>query len=107
MIVFSVGLVMMLSLTSALSKSLEHSAINTVVTAEGQERMDSLGGVAYTSLVVGSSTDTVTFRSVRYRRVQTISQYSPLVKRIVVTLDPVGGGVGPNYSGTSYLAGTW
>jgi Tfp pilus assembly protein PilV len=107
LLVFSAGLLMMLSLTRALSASLEHSAINTLVTARGQQTMDSLGAVAYSSLTVTTRTDTLSFRNVRYKRVQTVTQYGPLVKKIVVTLGPASGATGPNYSATSYLAGTW
>jgi prepilin-type N-terminal cleavage/methylation domain-containing protein len=108
MIIFSAGLVMMLSLTEALGDSLEHSAINTLVTARGQQTMDSLGGVAYSSLTVQTRTDTLTFRSVRYSRAQIVTQYSPLVKKIVVTITPLSGsGTGPDYNATSYLADSW
>lgn len=106
-LVFSAGVLMMLGVTRGLSLSLEHSAINSLITAEGQERMDSLNAVSYASLTVGSVTDTITFRGIQYRRIQSVTQYSPLVKRVDVTLARLDGGVGASFSASSYRGDVW
>ena len=76
-------------------------------TAEGQERMDSLSAVAYASLALGTRQDTMIVRGVGYRKTATVSQYSPLVKRVEVTIEPLSGGSGPDYSASTYVAGKW
>lgn len=107
LLIFSAGVIMMLGVTRGLSDSLEHSAVNSILTAEGQERMDSLTALTYSSLPVGTRQDTLTFRGVRYRRRQVVTQFSPLVRKVDVTLDPLSGEAGPNYSATSYLSNVW
>lgn len=110
LLMFSVGIVMMLGLTGGLSRSLEHSAINSLIAVEGQERMDSLTALTYANLTIGVRQDTLTVRGVRYQRTQTVAlcpACSPLVKKIDVALAPVGTTPGPTYSATSYLADPW
>ena len=107
LLIFSAGVIMMLGVTRGLSASLEHSAINSLIAAEGQERMDSLTALTYANLPVGTRQDTLTFRGIRYRRRQVVTQYSPLVRKVDVTLDPLSSGVGPNFSASSYLSNPW
>ena len=45
LLTFSMGVIMMLKLTTSLSRSMEHSAVNSLITVEGQERMDSLSAL--------------------------------------------------------------
>ena len=107
LLVFSAGIIMMLGVTRGLSESLEHSAINSLISAEGQERMDSLTALAYGSLTVGTKQDTLTFRGIKYKRVQTVTQYSPLVKKVDVVLQMLSNEPGPSYSASSYLSDVW
>ena len=107
LLIFSVGVLMVIQLSSALSKSLERSAVASLITAEGQELTDSLAALAYSSLTVGNASTNMTFRGVQYARSDTISQYSPLVKKVVVALAPTTTGAGPSFSTSFYLATTW
>jgi prepilin-type N-terminal cleavage/methylation domain-containing protein len=113
LLLFASGVLMMLSLTRALSTSMEHSALNSTITAEGQERMDSLTGLTFATLTAGTVTDTVTVRGVRFQRIQTVTacpctggSASPLVKRINVLIRQVTG-VGPTYTSTGYISNVW
>jgi hypothetical protein len=113
MLVFSAGLIMMLGVTRGLSQSLEHSALNSLINAEGQERMDSLTALTFATLTAGTRTDTLTYRGVRFRRAQTITACpctggsgSPLTKRVTVTITPLVA-TGPTFSTTGYVAGAW
>lgn len=113
LLTFSMGVIMMLRLTTALSRSMEHSAINSLITVEGQERMDSLSALAYGSLSTGTVQDTITVRGVRFRRSHTVTQCpcsgasgSPLVKKISVLVRQVSG-TGPTYTSTSYVGTDW
>lgn len=106
LLIFSAGVIMLLNLTGSLSRSLEYSAINSVITAEAQERIDSLGALSYASLTVATTQDALTFRGVSYQRTQTITQFSPLVRKVVVALMPVAG-TGPSFSASIYLSDPW
>jgi prepilin-type N-terminal cleavage/methylation domain-containing protein len=107
LLVFSAGLIMLLSITRSLSRRLEWAALESLITAEGQERLDSLDAVAYPSLAVGSDVDTLTLRGVPYRRTQTITQFTSLVRRAVVTIEPLGSAAGPTFEATTFSSGAW
>jgi Tfp pilus assembly protein PilV len=106
LLIFSAGVIMLLQITSSLSRSIEHSAVRSMITAEGQERVDSLNALAYSSLAVGTTNTTLTFRGISYTRTQAITQYSPLVKRVIVSLTPTAG-TGPSFSATLYRTDAW
>jgi Tfp pilus assembly protein PilV len=107
LLVFSAGLIMLLSITRGLSQRLEWAALNSLITAEGQERLDSLDAVAYPALAVGSDVDTLTLRGVSYRRTQTITQFTALVRRAVVTIEPLGSAAGPTFEASLFSSGEW
>ena len=107
LLVFSVGLIMLLSITRSLSQRLEFAALNSLITAEGQERIDSLGALAYASLGVGTHTDTLSFRGVAYRRQQVISQFTPLVRQAAVTISPIDSVSAPSFDATVYVSDPW
>jgi Tfp pilus assembly protein PilV len=113
LLIFSTGVLMMLGLTRSLSQSMEHSALNSLITAEGQERLDSLSALTYATLTTATLSDTIVVRGVRFRRAQTVSQCpctggsgSPLVKRLRVVITPVLGS-GPTFAGSSYISDIW
>lgn len=74
LLIFSAGILMMLGVTRGLSRSMEHSALNSLLTAEGQERMDSLAALTYATLTVGTRQDTLVFRGISFRRTQIVTQ---------------------------------
>jgi prepilin-type N-terminal cleavage/methylation domain-containing protein len=107
LVVFSVGLIMLLSITRGLSQRLEFAALNSLITAEGQERVDSLGTLAYASLALGTDTDTVSFRGVAYRRLQVVTQYTPLVRQAAVTIEPIDSVSAPTFAATVFVSDPW
>jgi Tfp pilus assembly protein PilV len=107
LVVFSMGVIMLLSITRALSQRMEWSALNSLITAEGQERLDSLDVLSYGSLAVGSDVDTLSIRGISYRQTQTITQYTALVRRAVVTIEPLGTADGPSFTATIYASDAW
>ena len=108
LLVFTVGLIMLLSITRSLSQRLEWAALNSLITAEGQERLDSLGALAYGSLAVATKTDTISLRGISYRRRQQVTQYTPLVRQAVVTISPLDtSAVAPSFTATVYVADPW
>jgi prepilin-type N-terminal cleavage/methylation domain-containing protein len=107
LLVFSIGVVMLLQITTSLSARLEWAALSSLITAEGRERLDSLDALAYTSLPVGTDVDTLTFRGVTYRRTQQITQFTALVRRAQVTIQPLGTANGPTFDASVFSSGTW
>ena len=105
-LIFAVGVLMVLSLSSALGEQLERSAIASTVTVEVQEKVDSLATLPYSSLSVGSTQVDVTIRGVPYRRTVTVSQFSPLLRQITVVMGPTSGN-GPSRSATTYVSNRW
>lgn len=105
-LIFSVGVIMVLKITSALSRQTEYAAVNSVINVMGQQRIDSASVVAYPSLAVATTTDTVTVRGISYRRQMVITQLSPLVKKLVFTLSPLAGSW-PTYDASTYVRDTW
>ena len=106
LLVFSVGVIMLLGITSSLAARLEWSALDSLVAAEGQERLDSLDAVAYGSLTVGSDVDTLTLRGIAYRRTQTVTQFTALVRRADLVIEPIGG-EGPTFEASVFSSGSW
>lgn len=105
-LIFSVGVVMVLQITSALSRRTEYAAQNSIISVMGQQRLDSLAVTAYASVGVGTTTDTVTVRGVRYQRKLVVSQFSPLVKKADFSLIPTSGSW-PTYDVSTFVRAGW
>ena len=107
LVIFSLGVLMVLQLSGALSAQMEYAAKSSELVARGQERVDSLEAVAFASLTVGAVQQTITVRGASYTLTATVSTMTGVLKRIDVTLAPVTAGTGPSYSLTSYAAAKW
>ena len=107
LLVFSIGVIMLLQITTSLSARLEYAAISSLITAEGQERLDSLDALAYTSLAVGTDVDTMSIRGISYRLTQSISQFTALVRQADVVLEPLGSATGPTFEASIFSSGAW
>lgn len=105
--IFSVGVLMVIQLSGALSAQMEYAAKSSELVVRGQERVDSLESVTFSSLAVGTVQQSITVRGVSYRLTATISTVTGVLKRIDVTLTPVTAGTGPSYALTSYAAAKW
>ena len=105
-VIFSVGVIMVLQVTSGLSRRTEYAAVNSVINVMGQQRIDSVSVLAYDLVPVASTTDTVTVRGIPYRRYLTVTQFSPLVKKVDFELSPVAAGW-PTYDASTFLGGSW
>ena len=105
-IIFSVGVIMVLQITSALSRRTEYAAVGSVINVMGQQRVDSLGVTAYSSVAVGTTYDTVVVRGIHYRRQLVVTQYSPLVKKLDFTLSPTLGSW-PTYDASTFVRDAW
>ena len=105
-LIFSVGGLMVLNITSALSNRTEFAAVSSTVNVMGQQRLDSLAVLTFNSVTVATTTDTVTIRAARYQRRLVVTLLSPLVKKCVFTLSPVSGSW-PTFAATTYIRDVW
>jgi Tfp pilus assembly protein PilV len=105
-LIFSLGVIMVLKITSALSARTEYAAVSSTINVMGQQRLDSLSVAPYPSVLVGTTTDTLRVRGLLYRRQLVVTQYSPLVKKLDFTLSPFVG-AGPTFDASTYLRDSW
>lgn len=98
---------MVLRLTSALSAQMAYAATVSELVVRSEERLDSLEALPFTSLVLGSTADTITIRGVEYLRSATITKVTGLLYELQVTLARLDGGSGPSFTVTSYSAAQW
>ena len=106
LLIFSLGVIMVLQITTSLSRRMEYAAVNSVIAAEGQRRLDSLGVLSYASVATGATQQTITIRGVSYLRIDTVALTSPLVKKVTFYLKPVAGDW-PTFDATLYLSDSW
>lgn len=107
LVIFSVGVIMVLQLSTSLSARMEYAAKTSEVVARAQERLDSLEALPFASLSLGSDVDTLSVRGVGYLLTSTITAVTGILYQVDVTLAPSVAGGGPTYSTTSYAAAEW
>jgi len=106
LVIFTVGVIGALQLSDGLGERLYRAGLRTRVVETAHEQIDSLRAAGYATLAVGASSSNVTLANRSYRIDRDISQYSPLLKRIAVSVVPTGG-AGPTHSTFSFLATEW
>jgi prepilin-type N-terminal cleavage/methylation domain-containing protein len=107
LVIFSLGVIMVLQLTGALTRQMTYAARSSEVVARAQERLDSLEALPFDSITVGTHQDTLTVRGLRYVRRAAVTSITGLLRRIDVSLTPQTAGQGPSYTATSYAAARW
>ena len=107
LLIFSGGVIMVLKVTSALSSRMEYVAVKSVIRVQGQQQMDSLMVLPYASLPVGGSASLDTVRGVTYIRMLFITQKSPLLRLLYLTMDPAFGGSWPSYADSAWVRDPW
>ena len=105
--IFSMGVIMVLQLTGALSRQMEYAAKSSELVARAQERLDSLEAVPFDSLSPGTRADTLSVRGIPYVRTATISRLTGILYQVNVTMAPTIAGRGPSISSQSYSARQW
>ncbi|MDP2955511.1 MAG: prepilin-type N-terminal cleavage/methylation domain-containing protein [Longimicrobiales bacterium] len=97
LVIFSLGVLMVLKLTGALSKQMEYATKTSELVAMTQERLDSLEAVPFDSLSLGTRMDTVSVRGIPYVRTATISKITGILYQIDVTMAPTVAGGGAQH----------
>ena len=107
LVTFSLGVIMVLQLSTALSAPMEYSARTSSIVARAQERLDSLEALPFDSLTLGTDTDTLTVRGVRYILTAGVTEVTGVLYQIDVELAPSVTGSGSTFSATSYATAAW
>jgi len=106
LVVFSLGVLMVLSLTGALSKQLTSAGLRSKVAVTVQNRLDSLQLVPYDSLTVGTLSDMVMLQGRTFIRTQRVLQTTPLVREAEVTVEAADGS-GPRLTSSAFVIRSW
>ncbi len=110
LLIFVMGVLMVLRLSSALTTQLDHSGITSELVVIAHEQIDSLAATPFDSLE--AKTEKVDFKvgagEIEYTKTVTVGLVNPLLYRIDVDVslkDTLAWG--PSYSVTTYSAGAW
>ena len=107
LVIFSVGVLMVMSLTGTLSLRMEAAAIRSELAVRGQERLDSLEILDYNALTAPSPP--VTFTEIRgstFYWLVTVTDSTALARHVKVQLLPLSGS-GPSFTGSTFVTRSW
>jgi prepilin-type N-terminal cleavage/methylation domain-containing protein len=107
LVIFSVGVLMVLSLAGSLSRQMDWAAVTSELVVRAQERLDSLEAVPFSSLTPGSSEETLRIRGDTYASTVSVTSVTDLMYRLDVSIGPTDGADGPSYAVTSYQVSSW
>ena len=106
LVIFSLGVLALLSLTGVLSVQLNQAGKTTQVAAEVQNRLDSLQQMPYDSLIPGTVEDTTEFQGETFLRRFLITQATPLMREVQVVVEPLDG-AGPRFTISAFVSRPW
>lgn len=106
MVIFTSGVLMVLGLSETLQRQLSRSGIITEMSSVIGAQIDSLEAIEYDSLATGQTSASVSFQNRNFTLSRNVTQYSPLVKEVTVTLS-ANGWDGPTRSQSSYVVDEW
>ncbi len=107
LVIFSVGVLMVLSLAGSLSRQMNWAAVTSELVVRAQERLDSLEALPFSSLTPGSTDETLRIRGDAYARTVSVTSVTGLMYRLDVSIAPEDGADGPSYSVASYKVSAW
>lgn len=105
-LILSVALGSVLRLATSITTRLEYVRDRAQASRLAEERSDSLRLVSYGTLVPRTWVDTVTRADQSWRLTQSVTQWSARLRRIQVTVQPVGDSV-PSGQITTYKIDAW
>lgn len=106
LVIFSVGVLMVMSLTGTLSLQMQRAALRSEVAVIGQERVDSVQMLEFDSLTVGTTQSSMVIRGRSYLCTVTVTDMTRVLRQAEVTLMPADS-LGPSFSGMAYVAENW
>jgi len=107
LVIFSMGVLMVIQLSGALGVRMRYAGARSELVVFANERLDSLAAEPFTSLTPGTALDTLIAEGTSFLSTVTIATVTPVLKRIDVSLAPMGGADGPSHTVTSYTSAVW
>lgn len=106
LVVFSMGVLMVVQLSGTLSVQMERAALRSELAVHGQQRLDSLELLDYTSLSVGTTTSSSSTRGETYTWAVKVADSTLFMRHIEVTGTPQSGS-GPSFKGSAFVDRSW
>lgn len=106
LVIFSMGVLTVMGLTGTLSLQMQRAALRSELAVVGQERLDSLELVPYTTLAPGTSTSSTSIRGETFTWSLTVSDSTALMLHVKLTATPASGS-GPSFSGSTFVVRSW
>jgi len=106
LVIFSMGVLMLVQLSGGLGTRMRYAGARSPLVVFANERLDSLSAEPFAALVPGTSLDTLASEGRSFQSSVVITAVSPVLKRIVVTITPIGG-EGPTHTVTSFTSAVW
>ncbi len=107
LLIFSIGVLLAGYLSSGLTTLTRDATLRSEVTAIGQQTLDSLDALPYTSLPAGGPVESeVTIEGRTYTRTWTVTQSGIRTKEVLVDVESSVDD-GPTFSRATYLVENW
>ena len=106
LLIFSMGVLAVMNLTGTLSIQMQRAALRSELAVVGQERLDSLELVDYTNLTLGTTTSSMSIRGETFTWSLTVSDSTALFRHLKLTGSPADG-LGPSFSGATFVVRSW
>jgi hypothetical protein len=107
LLIFSAGVLMVLQVSGAMGFRMRYAGARSEIVVLANERLDSLAAEPFASLVAGTTQFDFPLEGMSFRRTVTITTMTPMLKRIDVSIAPIGGSEGPTHAVTSYASAVW
>lgn len=106
LVIFSMGVLLVMGLGATLTLQMERAALRSELSLVGQERLDSLELVDYTTLAVGTTTSSASIRGETYTWSVTVSDSTAIIRHVAVSGVPLSGS-GPSFKGSAFVNRVW
>ena len=106
LVIFSAGVLGVMRVGSALTTQLRYSGTRSEIVVLANEQADSIASMPFDSVTAGTVQDTVNVQGWVYQREVTVTDLTPVLARIDVTIQRMDR-VGPSHTLTSYTSAVW
>ena len=106
LVIFSAGVLGIMRVGSSLTTQLRYSGARSEIVVLANERLDSIESMPFDSITAGTTQDTMTVQGWAYERTVTVTDLTPVLARIDVTIERTDS-IGPSHTVTSYTSTVW
>jgi prepilin-type N-terminal cleavage/methylation domain-containing protein len=107
LVIFSMGVLMVIQVSGGLGFRMRYAGARSEIVVLANERLDSLAAEPFASLAPGTTQLDFSIEGMSFRRSVTITSMTPVLKRIDVSIAPIGGSEGPTHAVTTYASAVW